>query len=800
MKRVFPTLCLLFISLLAFAQQVEVEGRVLDPEGNPISFTTVLLKQGDEVIQGTATAENGRFMLEAEPGTYMLDLSHVGWQQQEREIKIDQATDLGHITLQPAAEELDEAVVRAKSPTVTKENGKLTFEVENSSLSSGSTLNLLQKTPGVLVIQNQITVKNAPTVVYINDRRVYLSASETAALLTNLDASVVKSIEVITDPPAYYDAEGGAVLNIITSKSISIGYKGNAGVTYEQAVYAKYNLNTAHFYKNEWVDLYASYSYSPRKAFKQQDDNITYFEPDGSVNSFWESDFERTTRSKAHQLGVIADFTLSPRHDLNFTANLAFGPDEDYDNRIRTDIQGSDRVLDSLFTTASLFENNRDNLSFQLQHKVKLGEEEQAEMTTSVNYIHFDQQQDQGVRTQYFLPGGDFLNQNRFFTNAGQETDIITAGVDLDFGLGEFSARAGLKYSDISTDSFLDFFNANAQPPMLQDDLSDLFLYDESIYAAYFQLERSWEDWSLDAGLRAEQTNVNGDSRALGLVNTQDYFELFPTLSLSHNLNEKNVLGLRYARRISRPRYQSLNPFKYFINETNFNAGNPALRPEINNKVTLSYAYDNTFFVEAYYEHSDNTLSTLVFQDNQDRIIRTVDTNLIQDFQYSLDFIYSASVSPWWYLYVLTSTFYLENEFFAEESPQLTYSNSTPGFFGQLYNSFTLDKNATWTADLTGVYLSNYIFGSYEYKNQFSLSLSFRKSLWEGKANLTVGVDDIFNTNNIEVASRYLNQDNSYFARPESRMFRASFTYNFGNWNLGDNQRTIDTTEGDRLD
>ena len=155
--------------------------------------------------------------------------------------------------------------------------------------------------------------------------------------------------------------------------------------------------------------------------------------------------------------------------------------------------------------------------------------------------------------------------------------------------------------------------------------------------------------------------------------------------------------------------------------------------------------------------------------------------------------------TSWWYLQVVTSGFFIENEFLAQQSAQQTALASTYGFYGQIYSGLVLSEQANITSDVTALYISNLIFGSYTYKNQFNLSASVRKKIWDKKASITLGVDDIFNTNNIPVVSRYANQDNGYFARTESRLFRVGFTYNFGNSKLRDNNREITTKESDRL-
>ena len=420
-------------------------------------------------------------------------------------------------------------------------------------------------------------------------------------------------------------------------------------------------------------------------------------------------------------------------------------------------------------------------------------------MQTSFTYIDYDDTQFQDVGTSYFSPQGMLIRANQFFTNANQDSDIFVGQMDATIPSNEAEFLAGLKYTKSDSKSELNFFDLENENAIFNPDLSDRFSYDESIYAVYLSYNRNWEKWSLDAGLRAEYTDIEGNSIVLGQINTDQYFELFPTASLQHQLNEDQSLGISYARRISRPKYQSLNPFKYFLNENNFNAGNPELAPAIDNKVTLSYALKNRWFFDVYYHHTDKTLSTLTFQDNSEQIIRTTEANLIRDFQYSLDITYVKPIGNWLYLSIYTSGFYFENEFFAVESTPETYINNTFGFYAQMYSGWTISKGKSITADLTAVYLSDFIYGSYTYGNQFNLSLSFRKGLWNNRASIQVGVDDMFNTYNVPINSKYNNQNNSYFPQPETRLFRIGFTYKFGNSFLKNLDKRGNSQEGERL-
>ena len=791
--------CLCATTLLA--QDLTISGKVTDEGGLPLSFVNVLVfnSEGDSTITGTTTEEDGTYIInELETGNYKLNFSYVGFETKEDIVKLTSNKNLGTIVLKESAEMLEEAVVTAKLPNIVKKPGMLIFNVENTSLSIGSTFDLLKKTPGVLVIDENIRVKFASPVIYINGKRVYLSDSEIRSLLENTDAAVIKSIEVITSPSAKYDAEAGTVLNIITTKAISVGYKGSVNTTYEQGVYPKYQFGTSHFYKNDWLNIYGSYNFNPRKDYKKDENYIRFFNPDGSTNSIWTTDFARTTRSKSHQGNVVADFTLTEKQSLSVSSNISFTPSIKYNNTGITEIENAQQQLDSTFTTASDFDNDTQNLSFNTDYKIELNEKGSS-LVLSANYVDYKNKKQQQVATNYYLPNGDFIRNNSFATIADQATKIFTAQTDFTAPTWEGTIEAGVKYSGIDTNNKLDYYNIENRIRLYNQVLSDDFNYTENIYAGYANYNKTFGKFDVTAGLRGEYTDIVGNSRSLISVKNQEYFELFPKASIDYALNENNNFGIIYSRSMQRPRYQSLNPFKYFINEHNYNTGNPNLVPAIEDKITLSYSHKGKWFFEAYYQNVKDNLSVVTFQDNERRNKYELDFNLIKEFQYSLDIVYVNPMKDWWYLHLLTSTYYLENEFYAIASVPETYSNNTFGFFAQMYSGLTLSKKASFTSDITAMYISNFIMGSYDMKNQFNLSISFRKEMWDKRASITAGVDDIFNTQAMPLSSKYYNQDNSFNAQSETRLFRLSFRYNFGNARLRDNNKSVELDESDRL-
>ena len=785
-----------------FSQNSIITGLLKDESNSPLSFVNVLLFEKDaaEPFKGATTDENGRFRIEnIKDGSYKIKFSFVGFLATEKDIELVSTKNIGELILKTAVESLNAAVISLKRPTIQRTSEKLVFNVENSSLSVGNTFDLLKKTPGVVIIGEKIDVRFKSPTIYFNGKRVYLSSSEVVSLLRSIDASFIKSVEVITNPSAQFDAEAGVALNIITSKAVSIGYKGSVNGTYEQGVFSKYNVGTSHFYKNKWLNFYGSYGFSPRKDYKEDKNRIQFFEPNGDANSTWNTHFEKVTRSNAHQANVILDVNINPSQTLGVSANISASPNKTYNNSGLTEMYSAQQQLDSTFTTGSALGYDTSNLSFGLEYKIEL-DEDGSNIAAASNYIDYKNEQTQSVMTNYFSPSNVLLRESSFNTDAIQGSKIYTGQVDLNTSLFSGDLKAGIKYSNIDTNSKLDFFDVENNETLLNSKLSDDFNYKENIYAQYVSYQIGSENWDLTAGLRGEYTVINATSICLGELDTQRYFKLFPTANIQYQLNENNGLGLSYKRAIERPRYQSLNPFKYFITEYNYNAGNPNLVPSIENKITLSYDYKGKLFFDAYYQYFRNSLSILTFQDNQNNVLRNVDTNLISDFQYSFDLIFVDSIMPWWFLQLVTSTFYLENEFYSIESIEETYSNDTFGFYASLYSNFDLNKEGSLTADLNVLYISNMITGGYDYKNQFSTSVSVRKSFWDKRASITVGVDDMFNTTTIPVTTNYYNQDNSYFARAETRLFRLGFRYNFGNARLRDNSRNSRSAESDRLD
>ena len=797
-KNQYPPILFLFLFISApLLAQHSINGKVFDSQKEPISYANVILLNAEDsttVVKGAVTSEEGFYEFEnIKPSEYLLKVSFVGYEDHFLRINVDGDESLPEVILRESTSNLDEVAITVKSPSIRREVDRLIFEVENSSLSTGNTWDILRKTPMVIVANGGLQVRNQAVKVYINDRKVHLTPAELRNLLENYSAENIKSIEVITNPPSRYEAEGGAILNIVTSRSISPGYKGNINGSWTQAIYPKFNIGTSHYLKTEDLNLFANYSYSPRKEFKEDDSYINFIE-DGEVVGRWETDFDRTTRSKAHNANLMLDYFLSERNTLSFSSNAVFSPGKTFDNRAETVVTGSGVNGFNHISTESDLEDDLKNIGMDLQFKHQL-EKPGAEISAKAHYTRYDQDRAQYMQTSYegLVSGGA---PEIFSTDADQKINIFTGQVDYSTPWGNSSFELGAKASMIDSESGIQYFNQEGIP---EGAGSDNFHYDESVYAAYASISRDWEKWSLQAGLRGEFADQEGVSFSMDEVDSRENFDLFPTFFLMHTVNDNHSFSFDYSRRIQRPRYESLNPFRYYLNAFNFNAGNPELRAATSNNFNLNYTFKNQYFFDIYYRDNGPRSEVFSFQDNENRTLRNVGVNLLESISYGLDFNYQKSITSFWYFGTYMSLFHESQTFLALESNNVEVTKEIDGFYGQFANYLTLSKDGTFTGDLSFIYISNYLTGSYDLDPMATLSVGLRKTFWDNRAELSLHVEDLLDRTNTRLTSRYLNQDNSYFAQPESRYVRLGFKYNFGNFRLSDNQRAIQAEERERL-
>ncbi len=781
------------------AQTYTVSGTVRDGDNQDIAFASVFLLQVADttILKGVSADENGRFVIQnVLPSTYLMKASYIGKSSDLIGVDVSKDIKMGTLIISQHVENLDEVVVASLKPMIERKADRLIFNVENTVISQGSSWDVLKRTPGVIANQEELQVRNQAATIYINDRKVQLSSQEVHDLLENYPAEHIKLVEVIGNPPAKYDAEGGPVLNIVTNKNISMGYKGNVNSTYTQSIFPKYTLGTSHFYKTKKLNVFASYSYGPRKGFKNTKSE-TNFINDTGIFSRWYTEFDKTTRTKTHTTQLNLDFSIDDRNELSFASTILFSPNKTFDNMQFTEMRNTQRMLDSTFITKSDLIEDKNNYSADLTYKHKF--KEQGSLQLNGHYTKYNFENSQNARSDYFDSNGQFIRTFGFFTDADQDIEIYTTQFDISSAMGSVLFETGLKGSFINSNSGIDYFNTTNNGQIFIPNLSEDYLYDEQVYAGYFSVSKDWKNLALKGGLRAERTESSGFSASLSEINDLRYFELFPTFYLLYALHENHSLSFDYSRKLTRPRYEDLNPFRYYINENNFSEGNPNLLPNFSHNFNLNYTLKGEFFFDFYYRDNGNYISTLAFQDNENFVLRDITQNVLESTSYGFDFNYGKSVTDWWFLYSYISIFHEDETFVALESNNQIVANNVNGAYIDFTNYFSLSKDGTFKGELGVTYLSGFLQGSYKREETTNITLGLRKTLWDKRALISFQVNDLLNKASSRIYSKYLNQDNAFFARPETQYIRLGLTVNFGNFRLEDNQRDIDKIERERL-
>jgi hypothetical protein len=799
----YPFFILLgLVPLLLIGQTFEVSGSVRDAEGKPLPFSNViLLRVADSTqVKGISADEAGRFSLtNISPDIYYLQAAYFGYTSVLVALDIRRNIEIGAIVLEPDSEWLDAVLVTGKQPVIERKADRIVFTVENTVVSEGNAYDILRKSPGVIVSQENLEIRGQQATVYLNNRKVQLSQNEIQDFLQGLSGNMIAAVEVIPNPPASYNAEDGPILNIRTTTNVVPGYKGSIRGQYEQAVFPKYSLGTGHYFKSENFSFFANYTVGPRKEFRRSESQIRFIDPQNTIFANWDTNYDKTARSWAQQGTVILDYNPSERDLFNFTSNLSFSPNKSILNEVDTEMRNGLGQIDSTLQNESTLNEDLLNLSFDLSYEHRL-KKEGALVKVNAHYTYYELMRQQTGSSDYFDSSDQFLRNFMFSTEALQDINIYTGQIDFYTPLKAGNFESGIRGSAIESNSGIDYLDVNNNQPPFNIALSDKFSYDEKVGALYASLYQKWGSWSLKLGLRGEQTKVEARSETLNQINSQNYFELFPSFFLSRGLGEDHSLTLDYSRKLTRPKYSDLNPFRYFLNENDYEEGNPNLVPNFSHNFNLNFNIKDTYFIDLYYRDNGRYISRLTFQDNQNQILREIKQNVLASTSYGLDFTLATSLTPSWYLYFYNSIFYEDETFFAVESTIDNYTNKVSGYYGNLSNSFTLSKDGSWKGDASLTYMSGFLLGSFKVSETMSLNAGVRKSLWKNRAVLSLTAEDLLRKANPTLVSRYANQDNSYYGRPETQFVRLSFTYNFGNFKLTNTEGDIQKSELQRLD
>jgi outer membrane receptor protein involved in Fe transport len=770
MKKI-ATFLMLILPCLAQGQ-MQLQGKVVDHAGKPLDAATIILMQDEKQI-ALAFADSGNFNLTYPAGgTYSISAGLLGYQQVQMLVELPK--DSLVLTMQQDNKQLNEVTVLFRKPLVERKVDRVTFHVENSILASGSSAwESLGKAPGVQVNSNEeITANRKGVRIYMDGKPLNLSGDDLSAYLKGLPSHLIAQIEVYSNPPAQFEAAGASVINIITKKGGKQGLNVTLNAAATQGVYMGHNTSATFNYRNNKLNLYGSYGFTHRHNFQDHDVDIDY------GTSFWSSPNRNIYKSDNHNYRLGADYQLTSNQVIGFlvTANNRTGSSEGHTT---TRITSNQMALDSTLMTDNLASTRGNQYAYNLNYNMKLDSGRRG-LNIDIDYSPYQSQVNSFADNISFLPNGQQTsNLFHIFTPSAQRIDIYSGKADYIYRLfGHWEAASGIKFSSTKSRNHFDYYNRGETTQTAVPANFNYFIYQERIVAAYTSLSRTFGQWTLQGGLRAELTRIKGYSITLDSLNERSYFKVFPTLFVQYKASENHQLQVNYAYRIERPEYNRLNPAKRYASPFNFYVGNPALQPAFVHNAELSYTYKQQYTFTAFYNTTQDVFTNINVQDNQTKLYYGTQANLGLSANAGVRLSAAFQPGSWWDINVTGGAYRLR-----EKSAYLSsaFDYHLFSYDATLMQSFTIHTKAAIKAEISGMYNGPGIQGIYWAGHNWQVGAGVKTNILHGAGTLRLAVNDIFNTFNNKIRISYLDQKSKFLHHAESRNVSLNFSYRIGN-------------------
>jgi outer membrane receptor protein involved in Fe transport len=795
MKQInFAVMLVLFLTgFYNYAQQgppaknkVKVTGKVFEKvTKQPLEYATISIMAPNDtkVIAGGITNPKGEFEVAVAPGTYDIKVEFISFKSTEiKQKSIQDDTNLGVVNLSEDAAQLNEVVVRAEKSTVEIKLDKKVYNVGQDMMVKGGTVSdVLDNVPSVSVdSEGNVSLRGSDNIRILIDGRPS-QAINVAEALRQLPADAIEKVEVITNPSARYDAEGGSgIINIILKKGKNQGFNGTFIAS--TGLPETYGLSANVNYKTEKLNYFTTAGYNYRTNEGGGLTNTSYYNADGSPKGYLDEDRDtKRIRNGFNARGGV-EWTITPTtfwtNAINYQKNT--GEDKDLINYNNFDAARA-------FTGSTYRLNNTDTGSENVEFTSNLiknfndkGHKLTADLSVSRNTDNSD-----GIITAS-------PSFNTTLNDQVQKQVLLQADYVLPLGKGsQFEAGYKGSFGDLNNEYYVTDENYVKDPKK-----SNTLEYKENINALYAQYGLKVNKFSYLFGLRWEDTNIQVNLLDNSQFNTKKYNNLFPSAFISYEISDQSNLTASYSKRLTRPRGRFMNPALNYSSNINIFQGNPDLDPSLTDKYDVGYIKrweKVTFSTSAYFENTKDVFSFVRTPngDNVDGIpvILSRPINLGREQKYGFEFTFNYTPFKWWRL---NSNFNLYN---VKTTGENTYTdtqnnlvvqnldNQANTWFARINSKVTLPYKIDW--QLNGTYNGEQKTAQGKNLDQFSMNTALSKDILKDKATIAFNISDIFNSR-IMRSYTYLQNDTTLESQKSysemqfrKRQFNLSFTYRF---------------------
>lgn len=682
---------------------------------------------------------------------------------------------------------LADVQIHSKKPLLEKKIDRTVFNVENSVAAIGTdALELLAKVPGVRVMNDQVSLVGKGAVnVMINDKLIQLSQDDLSNYLKSISSDQISKVEVITNPPAKYDAQGNnGLINIVLKKVTVEGFRGSINTVFTKATHPTASAGGNLSYRKDKITLNSTFNI--RKGSIVPFEQSTIFYPNQTWNVINKDRNFRTVPSG--QVGL--DYQISKKTLLGLSYNGGLTNFHSEEN-ISTNVIHPNGKLDSLLNSDANAKIRSNFNAANLYLKQSL-DSTGKQLIINADWFKFDDDKFRFFNNQSYFSDGSLIPNSfaEYLSASKQNIDLYTLKADIDLPFKTFKFAVGAKLSFIHNESDVAFYKKKNEVYDLDLNQSNVFTYREHTQALYANVNKTFQKWDFQIGLRGEYTQIDGVS--VNQRNENSYFQLFPTLYVVYRATDQSVWNINYGRRINRPAYRKLNPFRWYSNPFVYAEGNPFLQPSYNNNVEISHAYKSIFISTFSFSNTQDGFNDVNFIDAGSNTQASKPVNFITGYQYHLS--NSIVLNPFknWQTTNQFDVFYSVSN----SSIIQTLSNlEGAGAYFSTLNQFTFNKSKTILADVNFWYQFPTVEGLNENKSQCNLDFGFKTLLLNKKLQLSLNANDILKTNEYRYSSLINNIRQEYSNYYDARQIRFTARFNFGNEKIKSQERKAGNDE-----
>ncbi|WP_299681231.1 outer membrane beta-barrel family protein [uncultured Tenacibaculum sp.] len=775
--KIIATFLTLFIYTISFAQTFT--GKVIDKQNQPISFANIVAKNkiDNSIITGVISDENGEFSIKTKKENIFLEISFVGFTTKKI---FPTQSNIGTIVLEEEGEQLQEIVITARKKLIQQKVDRLVFNVENTVAGTGGTsLDALKSTPSVNVDTDKLAIVGKGNVrVMVNDRIIQLSGNELMAYLNTIASDDIKNIEVITTPPSKYDAEGDSgLINIVLKKSKENSWNNQIRTSYTQATFPLFNVGNTFNYNKDKISLVASLNGTKGNSAQFNEFDIIY----PSASTVTNLDMKNREQLISGRFGLDYDLTENTSIGILYSGSYEDKGIVDEGKTLTND--GNGTFTDN-FGNADLTNENHSINAHYIQKLDTLGRK----LSVDVDYFNFKIANTRNFSSEQFITNPSFFEAEN---STNQEIKNYSGRIDIQHPSKWGNFSYGAKTTFTETDSDVSFYNKTTGTPIFDPTQSNEFIYSENINALYADVSKSLgKKWQTKVGLRFENTRTKGISKTNNQTNINSYNKLFPSVFIGYNPSKENMFNLSYSRRIKRPSFELLNPFRFYINSISYQEGNPFLNPQISENIELKHIYKGKLISKAFVSYVDDGYFNIIRAEDgtQQRIVVTYE-NFYKAYNYGLTETFLYNPTKWWNMTTQATLSRMDTRY--KDGFNLN-AELLSGWNFQLYNrnTFQLNEAKTIQAETTLIYASPQKLMYFSVSEMVNLDLGLKFSMLDKKLNCTLALNDIFRRRATKVNTKTNGIDQTYYNYFDTRNFKISLNYSFGNKKIKVNQRS----------